>query len=129
MALVDLPFSSLSDIDLLHNLECDTPFMPSSYNEFRSLYFDPFTIHDEKYNNNLDVNYFYKHSRSLSVPKSKYVFLDSFNFPICNGTITLLSLNIRSIPSNLQHFTDSVLSISNASMKFDILGFTETRLD
>ena len=36
-------------------------------------------------------------------------------------------MNIRSVPRNLQCFVDSVLE--HADVKFNILGFTETRLD
>ena len=55
-------------------------------------------------------------------------FLDSFNQPNCNNSLTLLSLNIRSIPLNMQHFTDSDLLMCN-DVNLDILRFTETRFE
>ncbi len=41
--------------------------------------------------------------------------------------LIICSMNIRSIPKNLQYFQDTVLS--NTSINFDFHGLTETRLD
>ena len=74
----------------------------------------------------MDVNRFYINSREARVGGSEYVFLDS---PPAHTSdcITLLFMNIRSIPTNLQCFTDLV--IDSQCMIPDVLGFTETRLD
>lgn len=49
-------------------------------------------------------------------------------FPDANNHMfTILTLNIASIATNLQKFQDQVLSISN--IKYDVIGFSETRLD
>lgn len=52
----------------------------SSYSNdhFHNFNFDPFPILDEKYNSDLNVSNFYIHTRHLSVPKSQYMFLNSF---------------------------------------------------
>lgn len=42
-------------------------------------------------------------------------------------SFTILSLNIKSIPTNLQNFEDQILSLSN--INYDINTFSETRLD
>ena len=82
---------------------------------------------DEKYNSDLDVNYFYK-LRHIKIPDSYYTSLDSLNV-LDNNSFNIFHFNIRSIPANLQLFTDIFLSQSNIYSKLDVLGFTETRVE
>ena len=119
----DLPFASIDDTDL-HAL-----FVDSSISDvyLHNMIFDPVTILDDKYNNELDVNNFYVQTRHLNIPQSEYIFLDSFFTPDSNTNFTILSLNIRSVPTNLQYFADSVLT--HPCIKCDVIGFSETRLD
>ena len=68
------------------------------------------------------MNEFFVHNRFNAVPKS----LDNPP-PLCNRPLTILNLNIRSIPKNPQSIKDTIMH--HSSIKFDILGFTEIRLD
>ena len=88
--------------------------------------FDPLSVQDSNYNNDLDVNQFYIRSRNVNSPKSEYVFLDHLPVSPHNATINLLTLNIRSMSTNFQYFVDTVLS---CQVFMDVLGLTETRLD
>ena len=125
MPVCCLPFNTLPDEDLLNHLCHDTISLPSY--EFRKLFFDPLLIFDEKYNNDIDVNYNFSHN--LTIPDTIYTFFDSLKLTNNNDTLTILSLNIRSIPTNLTLFSDLFLSMSNFVTDLDILCFTETRLD
>ena len=62
----------------------------------------------------------------MTIPHSEYIFLDSFA-TLNNANFNILSLNIRSIPTNLNYFADSVLT--HPCIKCDVIGFSETRLD
>ena len=130
MHLSELPFASINNEELIQLLQLDRLNMCSRIIDyFHDLNFDPLAILDDKYNNNtdLDVNNFYKQTRNLNVPESEYMFIDSLSSTNVNATFSILSLNIRSIPTNLQQFADTVLACSN--IHFDVLGFSETRLD
>ena len=67
------------------------------------------------------INNFYKQIRNLTVPESEYKFIESLSSTNVNATFSILSLNIRSIPTNLQQFAEPVLACSN--IHFDVLGF------
>ena len=75
----------------------------------------------------LDVNYLFNKLRQVEIPDTIYS-CDSLKVLDIN-TFNILSLNVRSIPANLQLFTDIFLSQNNIFSKIDVLGFTETRLD
>lgn len=125
-----LPYISLNDNYLLNHLQCDTIIQPPIYKNFRKMFFDPLSIIvDDKYDINLDVNIFLKNSRNINISKPNYSFIDSINLEENSYTLTIFNLNMRSIPTNLQLFTDTVLSIPNTVTKLDLLCFTETRLD
>ena len=122
----DLPFASVDDLEINHIFNNQS--LDSYVNYSQNLEFDSLAILDDKYNNELDINELFTHYRHFNVPKSEYIFLDNFSLPINNSNIiTLLNMNIRSIPRNIQTFTDTILN--NISTKFDVLGFTEVRLD
>ena len=61
----------------------------------------------------------------MSYPRSEYVQQDDI---FCDDVnlYTVLTLNIRSIPANVQSLADSILC--NIKSKFNIIGLTETRL-
>ena len=119
-----LSFNALNDNDLLDLLHNNVP----SLHNFRNLHFDPLIILDEKYNSDLNVNYFFNNLRQMKIPDSNDTSLDSLNF-LGSNNFNNLNLNIRSIPANLQLFTDIVLSQTNIYSKLDVLAFTEVRLD
>ena len=115
------PFDNVSDEDLLHIVNFSEVFR-DEINES----FDPLSVEDDKYNNDLDVNQFYLRSRHVSFPKSEYTFLANFSSLCTESHLKLFTMNIRSISTNFQYFKDTVLS---GSVTYDVLGFTETRLD
>ena len=119
----ELPFAYVNNYDLISLFTSDSP------RQINTKSFDPFAIIDEKYNSDLNVIHSCIHSGYLNVPKSDYVFLDSLSSINNNSTktTTLLSMNIRSIPTNIQSFIDLILA--NSCVRFDVIGFTETRLD
>ena len=125
--------SSSHSTDLAFSLVDDDDFTDLFTNEcFTSLYnnisFDLLRVLDEKYNIELDVNNSYVISKCHDIPKSNYICMDSFclqnNDP---NIITIFNMNIRSVPTNLQVFNDSV--VASHGVKLDIIGLTETRLD
>lgn len=115
------PFSNVPDEDLLNTLG-HSDVMRHQVNEN----FDPFSVQDDNYNNDLDVNQFYIRSRHITFPKSEYIFLNEFPSFGKDSNFCLLTLNIRSVSTNFQYFKDTMLS---NSIIYDVLGLTETRLD
>lgn len=87
---------------------------------------DIFDTDNDKYNNGLNISNLYLRFRDLNFNKSKYIHSDS-SIRTCDNVVSLLTHNIRSIPLNLQHFVDTLLT--NFNTNYNILGFTETRLE
>lgn len=87
---------------------------------------DIFDTNSDKYNNDLNISNLYLRFRDLNFNKSKYIHSDS-SIRASDNVVSLVTLNIRSIPLNLQHFVDTLLT--NFTTKYNILGFTETRLE
>lgn len=116
-----LPFATLNNDELRNN------FVPSnngdSHNKCFNLVFDPLLAGNEIYNKNVDEYDFFC---NIVIPKTEYVYLSNIELASSN-ILTILNLNIRSIPKNLQLFVDSVLH--NSSIKLNIIGFTEIRLN
>lgn len=86
--------------------------------------------HLDKYLRNTDSSYFLNSIRNFSLPPTTCVFAD--NFPLnrhqyVTPKFTICSMNIRSIPSNLQFFQEMILD--NVGINLDVIGFVETRLD
>lgn len=118
----ELPFASTDNNDLINI------FNGQSQRDLScNISFNPIDLLEDKYNSDLHVNNSSVFSKYYNIPKSDYVFLDSLYCDGNDNIITLLNMNIRSVPTNLQLFVDSILVSS--CVKFDILGFTETRLD
>ncbi len=115
------PFHSVSDEGLIDVFNFD-----ETHRQEDNESFNPLNVQDDNYNNDIDVNQFYIRSRYIHFPKSVYTFLDNFS-PLCNNSdFNLLTLNIRSMSTNFQYFKETVLS---DNITYDVLGFTETRLD
>ena len=74
------------------------------------------------YNGELDANHSRVFSSCQNIPISKYISLDSLYSNGNDNLITLLNMNIRSVPTNLQGFVDTILI--NSNVKFDVLDFT-----
>lgn len=115
------PFNNISDIDLSEVFNSGE-ILEQEINEC----LDPLSVQDANYNNDLDVNQFYIRSRNIEFPKSEYAYLENFSSLCNNSNFNLFSLNIRSMSTNFQYFKDTVLC---NNITFDVLGFTETRLD
>ena len=119
----ELPFASVSDETLSFVLNTLSPFY--SVSNLNNLQYDTFSPVDDKYNRNLDINGFYAQQRAVNIPQTNYISLDNMSFE--KNTLTLLNLNIRSIPKNIYDFVDTVLHVF--PVKIDVIGFTEIRLD
>lgn len=89
--------------------------------------FNPINVQDDKYATDLDVDFFYTKYRNLSIPSSEYVLLDPLPLQNNINRLTIFFMNIRSIPTNFQTFVDHILG--STSLKLNVIGFTETRLD
>ena len=76
------PFSNIVDEDLFDVFHFDEIFQQEAHESF-----DPFTVQDDNYNNDLDVNQFYIRSRHVEFPKSEYTFLKNFPFFLCNNNV------------------------------------------
>lgn len=128
MATLDsFPFQSICDDELrclINSDHINTNYLPISVLDnmtFNPLHFQQ----DEDSNNNVDPLFYSPHN-SAHKP-SQYVYLSDFKAQPCGTDVfTLLSMNIRSLTSNLQIFTDQCLS---ENTKFDVMAFSETRLD
>lgn len=93
------------------------------HNDFLNLVFDPSLSENDKYDNYIDGCNFFSIS---DIPKTEYVYLS--NFPLSSAnTLSILNLNIRSIPKNLQYFVDNV--VYHSDIKLNITGLTEIRLN
>ena len=117
----ELPFATLSDDMFMNNILLSSN--SDSHNDFSKLVFDPLLTENDKYNNDIDGYNFFSIS---DIPKTEYVYLSNFSLPSAN-TLSILHLNIRSIPKNLQYFVDNVMHTN--SIKLNIIGFTEIRLN
>ena len=119
----DLPFTSIDNDELcnlfIHDHDCSHLPHDISFNLFESL--------EDKYNSNLDANFSCIFSKYHNIPKSDYIFLHSlYSHSLHADITTIISMNIRSIPTNFQSLVDLILM--NPGIKCDILGLTETRL-
>lgn len=83
-------------------------------------------VDEDKYNSDLHVTNLYTKFRNTNVMRSKYIELFHYSSK-SNDVTTLLTLNIRSIPTNVQSFVDTVLG--SVATKYNILGLTELRLE
>ena len=115
------PFNSFSDEELLNAVD-----LRDMLRQDVSDSFDPFSVQDSSYNNDLDVNQFYIRSRNISFHYSEYVYLENISSLSANSDFNVFLLNIRSMSTNFQFFKDTVLT---DNITYDVLGFTETRLD
>ena len=116
----ELPFAYIDNSELINLLTCDNLSQIDKS-------FDPFVVLDDKYNSDVDITQSCLRSTYQNVPKSEYIFLESLSSINTNNAITtLLSMNIRSVPTNIQSFIDLILA--NTSVNLNIIGFTETRL-
>lgn len=125
-----LPFSGLNNIELNSVLNSDSIVgCFGSIEYLDKLTYSPIVPQNNTHNNDLDVDNFLINTRHLSIPESNYLFLNDTQDDMTEivNSFTVLSLNIRSIPKNLQLFID--LYLSDSKRPIDIMGFQETRLD
>ena len=131
------PFNHIVDNDVYYSslleLTSDCRLFGPDYAQTKI--FDPFDLNDEKdYIPCTDINpdSYYYNDLSLSIQQnSNYYHENSFNQSFQrvfydNDTLSLMHLNIRSIPSNL---TKLIQYLSNLNVNFDIIGISETWLN
>ena len=131
------PFNHIIDNDVYYSslleLTSDCRLFGPDYAQTKI--FHPFDLNDEKdYIPCTDINpdSYYYNDLSFSIQQnSNYYHEDSFNQSFQrvfndNDTLSLMHLNIRSIPSNL---TKLVQYLSNLNVNFDIIGISETWLN
>ena len=134
---INFPFNHIVDNDVYYSslleLTSDCRLFGPDYAQTKI--FDPFDLNDEKdYIPCTDINpdSYYYNDLSFSIQQnSNYYHEDSFNQSFQrvfndNDTLSLMHLNIRSIPSNL---TKLVQYLSNLNVNFDIIGISETWLN
>lgn len=116
-----LPFFAISDdaFNAAINYRSDDSYLDN-------LEYSPFDTDECKYNSDLNVNEFYVQNRLATIPKTNYIYLDDFP-TITDDTLTICNFYIRSIPKNMQYFTDTIMLNFNGNLS--VLGLTETRLD
>lgn len=96
----ELPFTSIDDDEFLNLFTHDNLFFQCNTS------FNVLDLLEDKYNSDLDVNHSSVFSKYQNIPKSDYVYLDSlFSLGTNTNNTTLLSMNIRSIPTNFQSLT------------------------
>ena len=116
----ELPFFSIGNDDFLNQM--------NNNSSLSTFVFNPLDLIHDKYTSELDVNQSSLFSAYQNIPKTAYAYVDSLNLKNTGtSTFSILNMNIRSIPTNLQIFVDSFLI--HAGIKIDVLAFTETRLD
>ena len=88
--------------------------------------FNPFNLNDERDFDPVDNHII---NLGLREPAGNYYFCDDVihNLNLSHRNLNLLSYNIRSVPMNLNNFLDQYLN--HTELKFDVLGFCETRLN
>ena len=116
--MAHFPFHSLDDDEF--NLFLDDN---STFNFLNQHNVNHFDYMFDKYDH-CEINSFLDR---ISIPNSEYITVPDNFVEYIDPTFNIVTMNIASIASNLQSFIDQILSISNVS--FDIIGFSETRLD
>lgn len=121
-----LPFHSISDNELERLTNSDT--VCRNYlciNEIDQIVFNPLNLEQEM---NCTVNDALLFNMDNITHKfSKYIYLDDVKTKLnVTDVFSVLSMNIRSVASNLQVLIDQCLLEEN---NIDIMGFSETRLD
>ena len=117
------PFSNLNHLDLNNLLNENNRQYTFPLHILNNLNYDPF-----KYNDNVeDINNL-PFDCGIFKPDCKYVFCDDGSIsglesPLC---LNLLAHNISSIPLHLESCVEQCINTTN--VKFDVLGFCETRL-
>lgn len=91
---------------------------------YTDLVYDPF-IKQDKYDIPC-VDELYLQKLYDCKPNCNYIYIDELKYSD-NDTFSLFHMNIRSIPKNMNAFKEFVLS--DSSVKFDVIGLTEVRLD
>lgn len=98
----ELPLAAVNDTELIYIISSDGLSTPNDTNcYFHTLNTDPLFVLENKYNNVLDEDNFHAQIRQLNIPKTEYLFLDSFSFIDNSDVFTNIAFNMRSIPTNL----------------------------
>ena len=115
------PFSNVDNYNLIPLLNGEQHNYPLHIID--SMMYNPFQYYENNnVANNIPVQF------STYQPNCNYYFCDE-NVPVTcesNSCLNLLALNISSIPRHLDSCIDQCINVFD--MKFDILGFCETRL-
>ena len=117
---IQLPFSSISDKEFLTTLNANEFQRKFNKEQLENIEYEPFP----NLNSRGPVN---DTSNNLTIPKTKYVYPDKISSVVNRPNMfSILHLNIRSIPANLDSFLD--ISLHNLNKQIDVLTFCETRL-
>ena len=110
-----LPFASVNDYDLISLLDNTEHCIP--LHVLDELKYDPFKYYDNESNLSIECN--------LNRLDCNYNFCENlFQY---NSCLTLLAVNISSLPQHFDSFFDQCVNAT--SLKFDVIGFCETRLN
>lgn len=118
MTLNIFPFSNLNDFDFSQLLD-NYHYYPLDVIE--NMTFDQFQSYNNRTPITNDLNPMMKELNC------KYYSCSNFSSFDCSSILSMLCYNISSIPRHWDEFCDQCLSVLN--VRFDILGFCETRLN
>ena len=125
------PFYELNDFEFSYYIETNLGITENySIDRLNEVVFNQFNLTYNEYDCNLnpDLNFFLHNETNINC---QYHFNDTFQNSIVepnnNHMFSMLSININSIPRNLNYFITTCLD--TIDFKFDILSFCETKLN
>ena len=127
-----LPFQFVDNADLVvllnSNSSSDAIVNLISLDELNKKNFRPIVCDERGFQDNIDPDRFLQDSLGLQLPECNYYFPEpcDFNINPNEAFLSLLHLNIGSIPKSLEGFFEQC--ISPFEVNIDIFGFTETKL-
>ena len=127
-----LPFQFVDNADLVvllnSNSSSDAIVNLISLDELNKKNFRPIVCDERGFQDNVDPDRFLRDSLGLQLPECNYYFPEpcDFNINPNEAFLSLLHLNIGSIPKSLEGFFEQC--ISPFEVNIDIFGFTETKL-
>ena len=127
-----LPFHFVDNTDLVVLLNSSCSSDPAvdlfSLDELNEKKVSPFVYNESEFQDDVNPDRFLRDSLGIQLPDCNYYFPEPSNFDINpdEDYLSLLHLNIGSLPRNLEGFIEQC--ISPFKVNFDILGFTETKL-
>ena len=131
------PFYELNNVEFnsyIHSIFGNKEYFSVDY--LNNVVFKQFNVIYDRYNSDLNPDLNFSSFSDWAEKDCKYYFTDTIKNTVINGNnsnavnsrklFSLLSMNINSIPKNLEYFVDTCLNCLN--FEFDILSFSETKL-